>query len=555
MGSDEQVAAAIGRRLAELGVADVFGVVGSGNFHVTNALIAGGARFVAARHEAGATVMADAHSRVTGRPAVVSVHQGPGLTNAVTGIVEAAKSRTPLLVLTGATALPDVTSNFVLDQTALMRAAGAIVETITTPATAVGEAVRAYRRAREGHTVVLQLPLDVQDAPCPPDGDVPGPPEVLIEAEPAADAVTRLADLLAGARRPVLLGGRGARYARGPIEELADATGALLATSAVARGLFAGNPWSMDVSGGFATPTAAELLGDADLLVSFGASLNQWTTRGGSLPGPDTTVVQVDRDPEAVGVHRRVDLGVVGDTGRTARALVAELARRGGAPSAQRTPELKARIAGSRWRDVPYTDTGTAAGNGNGALVDPRTVTIAVDDLLPADRTLAVDGGNFVGYPSMFVDVVQDGFVMPLAFQSIGLGLAAGIGAAIARPDRVTLAAVGDGGFMMSLVELDTAVRARLPLVVLIYDDAAYGAEVQHFGPSGYPTGLVEFPDTDLAAIARGFGCDAAVVRTVPDVTEAVTGWLAGPRDRPLVLDAKITAFPSWVLAHSFEDH
>ncbi|GAA1402937.1 thiamine pyrophosphate-binding protein [Pseudonocardia kongjuensis] len=549
MGSDEQVAGAIGRRLAELGVTDVFGVVGSGNFHVTNALVAGGASFVAARHEAGATVMADAHSRVTGRPAVVSVHQGPGLTNAVTGIVEAAKSRTPLLVLTGATALPDVTSNFVLDQTALLRAAGAVVETATTPATAVQEAVRAYRRARDGNTVVLQLPLDVQDAPCPPAAAAPGPPEVLVESEPSAEAVTRLADLLAGARRPVLLGGRGARNARGPIEELADATGALLATSAVARGLFAGNPWSVDVSGGFATPTAAELLGGADLLVSFGASLNQWTTRGGSLPGPGTTVVQVDRDPAAIGVHRGVELGVVGDTGRTARALLTELARRGGPPSAQRTPELKARIAGGRWRDVPYPDTGTDT------LIDPRTVTIALDDLLPADRTLAVDGGNFVGYPSMFLDVGQDGFVMPLAFQSIGLGLAAGIGAAVARPDRVTVAAVGDGGFMMSLVELDTAVRARLPLVVLVYDDAAYGAEVQHFGPSGHPTDLVEFPDTDLAAIARGFGCDAAVVRSVPDVTAAVTGWLAGPRDRPLVLDAKITAFPSWVLAHSFEDH
>ncbi|MEU6699473.1 thiamine pyrophosphate-binding protein [Pseudonocardia sp. NPDC046786] len=554
MGSDEQVAGAIGRRLAELGVTDVFGVVGSGNFHVTNALVAGGASFVAARHEAGATVMADAHSRVTGRPAVVSVHQGPGLTNAVTGIVEAAKSRTPLLVLTGATALPDVTSNFVLDQTALLRAAGAVVETVTTPATAVQEAVRAYRRARDGNTVVLQLPLDVQDAPCPPAAAAPGPPEVLVESEPSAEAVTRLADLLAGARRPVLLGGRGARNARGPIEELADATGALLTTSAVARGLFAGNPWSVDVSGGFATPTAAELLGGADLLVSFGASLNQWTTRGGSLPGPGTTVVQVDRDPAVIGVHRGVDLGVVGDTGRTARALLTELARRGGPPSAQRTPELKARIAGGRWRDVPYADTGTP-GDGGGALIDPRTVTIALDDLLPADRTLAVDGGNFVGYPSMFLDVVQDGFVMPLAFQSIGLGLAAGIGAAVARPDRVTVAAVGDGGFMMSLVELDTAVRARLPLVVLVYDDAAYGAEVQHFGPSGHPTDLVEFPDTDLAAIARGFGCDAAVVRSVPDVTAAVTDWLAGPRDRPLVLDAKITAFPSWVLAHSFEDH
>ena len=94
-----RVADAVGRMLAGLGADTVFGVVGSGNFHVTNGLIAGGARFIAARHECGAAVMADAWARTTGRPGMVSLHQGPGLTNALTGITEAAKSRSPLLVL------------------------------------------------------------------------------------------------------------------------------------------------------------------------------------------------------------------------------------------------------------------------------------------------------------------------------------------------------------------------------------------------------------------------------------------------------------------------
>src|SRR5918998_6931556 len=98
-----QVAEAVGRTLARLGAAHVFGVVGSGNFHVTNALVAGGARYVAARHEGGAATMADAYARISGRLGVLSVHQGCGLTNAMTGITEAAKSRTPLLVLAAET--------------------------------------------------------------------------------------------------------------------------------------------------------------------------------------------------------------------------------------------------------------------------------------------------------------------------------------------------------------------------------------------------------------------------------------------------------------------
>src|SRR5690606_26640594 len=111
-----------------LGARTVFGVVGSGNFHVTNALVAGGARFVAARHEGGAATMADAYARVSGGLGVLSVHQGPGLTNALTGITEAAKSRTPLLVLTGEVASGAVRSNFRIDQAALAAAVGAVPE-------------------------------------------------------------------------------------------------------------------------------------------------------------------------------------------------------------------------------------------------------------------------------------------------------------------------------------------------------------------------------------------------------------------------------------------
>ena len=270
------VAHAVGTALARLGVTTVFGVVGSGNFHVTNALTAAGARFVPARHEGAAAVMADAYARVSGGLGVLSVHQGPGLTNAMTGITEAAKSRTPMLVLAAEATAPR--SNFHIDQPALARAVGAVPERITSASSAAADLARAYRTAvTERRTVLLNLPLDVQAAPAPARFDVPAPPAPLPPPEPDAAAIEALADALMAAERPVFLAGRGARYAAAEITHLSERTGALLATTAVSRGLFRGNPFNLDVSGGFATPAAAELIRSADLLAGWGCSLNMWT--------------------------------------------------------------------------------------------------------------------------------------------------------------------------------------------------------------------------------------------------------------------------------------
>jgi thiamine pyrophosphate-dependent acetolactate synthase large subunit-like protein len=547
-----RVAEAVGRTLAELGVDRVFGVVGSGNFHVTNALVEAGATVTAARHEGGAATMADAYSRISGKVAAVSVHQGCGLTNALTGVTEAAKSRTPLLVL--AAEATQRRSNFFVDQPALAAAVGAVAERTASPQTAVADAVRALRLAvAERRTVLLNLPLDVQEATWPGRTLTIPPPEPRPEVPPPADAVAACAGVLAAARRPVFIAGRGARVAgaRESLERLADACGALLATSAVTKGFFRDSPWSVDVSGGFASPLAAELIGGADAIVGWGCAMNMWTMRHGKLVAPGATVVQVDIDPLALGAHRPVDVAVLGDVDATARAVTAELAASGHAAAGYRSAELRERIAREhRWRQVPYRD------ESDGYRIDPRTLTIGLDDRLPAERLVAVDSGNFMGYPSMFLSVPDDdGFCFTQAYQSVGLGLATAIGAALARPDRLTVAACGDGGFLMGVAELDTVVRLGLPMVVVVYNDDAYGAEVHHFGPDGYPLSTVTFPETDIAAVGRGFGCDAVTVRAPADL-RAVDEWLAGPRRRALVVDAKVTrARGAWWLEEAFQGH
>jgi acetolactate synthase I/II/III large subunit len=541
-----RVAAAVGRALAGLGVRQAFGVVGSGNFDVTNALVAGGARYVAARHEGGAATMADAYARMSGEVAALTLHQGPGLTNAMTGLTEAAKSRTPLLVLAAEATAP--TSNFAIDQAAMANAVGAETVRISAAEDAVDETVRAFHLARDQRrTVLLNLPLEVQGTECPSPVDVaagdPPPP-----VQPGADDIDTLARLLSDARRPLLIAGRGARHARSELLALGDACGALLATSAVAKGLFNASPWSLDVSGGFASPLAAELIGGADVVVSFGCALNMWTTRHGRLIGHGARVAQVDVDYAALSRHRPVDVGVVGDSTATAAAVAAALTGR--ANTGYRDESVRDRIAREiRWRDVRYDDWSTTE------TIDPRTLTIALDDLLPAERVVAVDSGNFMGYPSMFLSVPdENGFCFTQAFQSIGLGLATAVGAALAQSHRLPVAALGDGGALMAAAELDTVRRLQLPMVVIVYNDAAYGAEVHHF-TDGQPLDTVTFPDTDIAAIARGYGLDAVTVRAVADL-RGVRRWLEGARDRALLIDAKVAApRGSWWLEEAFRGH
>jgi thiamine pyrophosphate-dependent acetolactate synthase large subunit-like protein len=493
-------------------------------------------------------MMADAYARASGRLGVCTVHQGPGVTNALTGLTEAAKSRTPLLLLAAEATEP--LSNFFIDEARLAEVAGAVHRRLTSPQAAVQEVAEAARIAVvDRRTVLLSLPLDVQAGESEPPAGLSEPPVHEGQAAPAGD-VEVLARLLASARRPLLLAGRGAVLsgARGPLEKLAEQTGSLLATSAVAYGLFAGNPWYLGISGGFSTPLTAELIEDSDLVVAFGASLNMWTTRRGHLIGPATKVGQVDVDRAAVGAHRPVDVQLVGDCAATARALIEALGTH--RSQGRRTDDMAVRIRHGSWREQPFEDVS------GGGRIDPRSLSIALHGLLPKERTLAVDSGHFMGWPPMYMDV-PDGrsFIFTQSFMSIGLGLGTGLGAAIARPEQLTVIALGDGGALMALPELETLGRLRLDALVIVYNDAAYSAEVHHFAPEHAAMDTVRFPDTDFAAVATAVRLEAATVRSLADL-EVVRDWLDRGRPKPLLLDAKVvpSVVAEW-LEEAFRGH
>jgi thiamine pyrophosphate-dependent acetolactate synthase large subunit-like protein len=538
MKEDPTVAAVLASDLAHYGARRCFGLLGTANFRISHALVEAGVELISARHECNAASMADAYAKATQELTLVSVHSGPGLTNALTGIAEAAKSRTPLLVLTGDVPTGAVKSNFYVDQAEMVRSVGAVSERIHTPASAREDVLRAVIRAlRDRQTVVLSLPTDVQDAPfagkvapmaLPP---APGP------LHPDPDSVRQLADALTRAERPLVLAGRGAVLAgaEAALMSLAERTGALLATSICGHGLFAGNPWSVGISGGFASPAADELISESDLILAFGASLTHWTTKRGKLIAPGAVVAQIDVEAGKLGYQMPVHFAVQADARVAAQAILAELDKRGSDPRVgRRNAETRRRIEEGDNHNAPYQDTSTAR------FIDPRTLSKAVDALLPKERAVASDSGHFCGWVPRFLRVPNaKASCLSHSFQSVGLGLASAIGLGLANPGLLAVLGAGDGGFLMSLADLETAMRLKLRLCILIYNDSSYAAEVHLYRRRGYSIDIVQFPETDFAAIARGHGARAATVKTLADL-EPVRAWVREGALGVFVIDARI---------------
>jgi thiamine pyrophosphate-dependent acetolactate synthase large subunit-like protein len=290
-------------------------------------------------------------------------------------------------------------------------------------------------------------------------------------------------------------------------------------------------PFSLGISGGFATPVACELIARADLILAFGASLNRWTTRHGDLLAPDVRIVQSDRRRSAIGAHVPVAEAQLGDAAEAARALAEELDRRG-----VRMPGFRADVD----RDALTQGGWEIDDESTADTVDPRTLMLELERRLPPERTVATDAGHFQGWPPLHLSVPDpQAFVFTQAYQPIGLGLATGIGAATARPERLAVTVVGDGGAMMSLGELDTAVAHGLALLVVVMDDAAYGAEVHHFESLDVRTELAVFGERDFAAVASALGARALTLRSLADLDRRLENWLGAP-DGPLLLDCKI---------------
>ncbi|MGZ0218309.1 MAG: thiamine pyrophosphate-binding protein [Acidimicrobiales bacterium] len=526
---------AIEETLRNAGVRHVFGLVGDGNVRLVSEISERGeVKYYGARHESVAVAMADGYARSTGQVGICSVTQGPGLTNTVTAIRGAKDARTPLVLIAGDTPTSLPTNYQAIDQDRVMEVAGAVVHPIRSARLAAEDVDRALRQARQlNGPVVLNMTQRVQDSESNPISDTPlHDPERLVI--PNATAIAEASDLIDFASRPIIVAGLGAALDEaGPVlRDLAEQIGALLFTSVRAKGLFSGDAWDGGICGDLASQLGSELIGSADLIIAVGASMNFWTTANGELVPPGRLLIQIDSDESAIGRTQPVTYGVVGGARAASEMLLAAARERSSVPTTgYRTEVVAERLTSFAWTDE-YADASTDR-------VDPRALVTRIEDMLPAERTISVDGGHFTGFPTSMLSVPdQRGFLFAVNFGSIGLSLGVGMGAAIGRPDRLSVVLIGDGAMMMCLGDLDTAIRYDVPLLVFVVNDAAYGAELHSMELLDLPTKESFFSDVDFAAVSQSLGGEGLTVRDVDDLAK-LEPWLADPQGL-MVVDCKI---------------
>ncbi|KZE89138.1 thiamine pyrophosphate-binding protein [Microbacterium sp. TNHR37B] len=518
----------------------VFGVMGNGNAHFLDALERStDVAFTAVRHEAGGVVAADAYHRAGGGLAAATATYGAGFTNTLTALAEAVQAHVPLLLVVG----DEPTSGprpWDVDQIALASAVGARTYTVGRADAAATTAIAVEHALSYRVPTVLAIPYDVArlDAGAVPEAPAPILPGPLEPTAFARAAIADLADTLARARRPLLLAGRGAWVsgAGDALGRLADATGALTATTALGRGIFPRAEFDLGVAGGFGAEGAMELVRAADVAVVFGAGLNPFTMRFGDLFAPGTRVVQVDISPAAT--HPHVGGFIRGDAAIVAAALADALE-----PSQP-----------SGWRESVDLSAARARHRGEALApdgrLDPRAVAARIGEALERhpstrDRVVVSDGGHFIGWANMYWPVAAPDRMMMVgtAYQSIGLGFPSVPGAALARPESTVVLTTGDGGGLMALADLESAVRVAAGRgLAVVWNDAAYGAEVNLYGLQGLAREPMLIPEVDFAGLARSVGAEGVVVRALDDL-RALDDWAARPAsDRPfLLLDCRIS--------------
>lgn len=524
---------ALGRALRDIGADVVFGVLGDANLFAIDAYQRDhGGRYVSFAHEGSTVLAAGGYTTTSGRLGIATVTHGPALTNTVTALVDATRSRTPLLLLAGDTDPADQENLQNIDQHAVVLPTGAGWEQARSPQTVAQDVERAARRAvSERRPVVLNVPASFQWAEVA-DHDRARP--VLLDEHPAATPAEAALDealgILASARRPVVVGGRGAAGARAELEELAAVLGAPVATTLRGKGLFSGHPHDLGIFGTLSHDVTLDTIGRADCVVAFGAALTPWTTDKGSLL-EGRRVVHVDLDPASLAVRPGTDAAVLGDAGATARAMTEALRSAGVEPtgfaSAALESALKDRVATRR--HAPPAEG-----------IDLELALRTIDDELPEDRTLVIDDGRFIITSFRELSATDPrSYVHTCSFASIGLAVASAVGAQIGAPHRPALVVCGDGGFMSAgLNELSAAVRHGADLVVVVVNDRAYGAEHMQFRARDMDPTISTFDWPDLAPVATALGAIGVQVDDHAGLDAALE--TVARRDRPVLIDLRV---------------
>lgn len=529
---------AVANAFVREGATTVFGLLGDGQLTWWASMAKHPeVRLIDVREEGSGLAMAEGWARATGRVGVCSVTHGPGLARLSLSLIAAARSRTPIVVHTATTSFNDERETQYLDQSRFVAAAECGYIEIMKPDYAE-EAVRQafYRARRESRPIVLSVPVDVQGKECESDGEDYVPSTQLFDGQqrirPARDRVAEAVRLIAGAKRPVIVLGRGAKdpEALQAVERLGERIGALIASTLYAKGTLGHSEWYTGISGLFSTRASMQLFQEADCVIAVGAGMNI-RTMGGGYTFPEARIVHIDVQPHVLlGTERGADCYVQGDAAETVREIEEALAQKGFSQPGYRTAATRNALRG-QFRDPGEFEI-------EPGTVDIREVLAVLDDKLPPDVGLVTGSAHNFAFPVWHMQKPRALQISVTSFTGVGQVIGNAIGAAVGYKDPV-VAVDGDGSALQNIQELDTAARLGVKLLYFIVNDEAYGAEYHKLRAKGLDGNLSAVRTPDLSEVARAFGCRGKLVRSLDEVAAGIDEFFAG--DGPMVLDVRIS--------------
>ena len=547
--------------LEEAGVEYVFGIPGGGTGQIYDLLYGKEDRIktILVRHEQAAAIMADAYGRATGRPAVV---MGQGLfigSNATFGIMEAMLSSSPMLILT------DTSDGGVAFHAANQSGAGeygsidlpTIFKTMTkytSLATSPKEAVLGTQLAIKHATSGRPGPACVvmRSAAIGGDVDVESPPFVhhtagyLNTAKPqsAPQDIERAVEILSQSRRPVMVAGNGVHLSKshGQLQELAEMWGMPVATSYKGKSAIAEtHPLSLGMVGVYGQDAANKVVGDADTVVVVGAKLTPQDTvreRPSVFDPTRQKIIQIDIDDRNAGWTFPLELGLIGDAGSIMTQLV-EASRQAASNSAAVRQEWTGGLSKQKQDLAFYEDPEM---HRDSSPVTPQRLVALLQQNLPPETVFTLDAGNNRTWMAHFFKSHQaNTFFCPGGTAGMGWGLPAAVGLKLVYRNRPVACVTGDGGYMMTVNALSTAMQYDLPILCFVFNDGALGMVRQHQAPDRHIAS--EFFPTDNAAVARGFGAFGVQVSDSRDLPDAIRA--AQASGLPAVVDVLIDRGPS----------
>lgn len=542
----------VGERIAELlieyGVGYVFGVPGGQtlSFYEGIRKTEGRIKHVLMRDERSAGYAADAHARLTGRVSVCDATVGPGATNLVSAVAEAFCSSIPVLAL-----ISDIPRNWehlrqrgnasqAIQQLAIYRSISKWQATINDPAAVddiIDNAIRIATTGKPGPVVVC-MPLDIglagvdPSARFKPSGDGTFP---RFRMAPDPVQVRAACECLAKAKKPLFLVGGGAHIsnAGGQVRHLAEKLRVPVTTTISGKGIIEEiHPNAFGVTGTFGNPVAMEMLNQADLVIFIGCKAGQMTTFGYNCPDRGVRAIHLDIDPEEIGRVFPESIPLVGDVNLGLGALLKEIRRHQLPVWTWDMDTLKAEWGS--WHER-MTETAESA---EGSL-RPQAIMAAVDRVITPDDILVCDASLASGWAASFLRLKNAGrrFIAPRGLAGIGWGTPAAVGAALAKPDsKRILHFAGDGGFSISLQELEVMARLNLPVVTMILNNDTLGW-IKHVQKDRYQGNYIstDFSHVDFATVARGFGIEGYTVKSINEL-DACLNKSAKP-DGPVIID------------------